>query len=286
MVERHEEPSRRPPPPPRRERDGDDETYQVPRGGGGARVTAWILVLLLLGMVAALIAFYTQLHEPLQREVADLRRQLSESGPERIAALEAERDAARAERDSARAERDALQARIDELSGQVRERDEQLARLTALQESLEEQLQAEITAGDVTVEQSEGRIAVRMADQILFPSGRAELSERGRAVLRRVATSLARQPERLIQVEGHTDSTPIVVREGEEPLYATNWELSTARATNVVRFLQEECTIPGERLLAAGFSEYRPVADNATAGGRRRNRRIELALLPMPRTSR
>jgi chemotaxis protein MotB len=69
------------------------------------------------------------------------------------------------------------------------------------------------------------------------------------------------------------------VSPGVREHYATNWELSTARATNVVRFLEEKCGIPGRRLVAAGYAQHRPVADNATEDGKRRNRRIEIALL-------
>lgn len=61
--------------------------------------------------------------------------------------------------------------------------------------------------------------------------------------------------------------------------FPTNWELSTARATNVVRFLQESGNIPGERLVAMGFAQYRPAASNASASGRQQNRRIELVLI-------
>ena len=85
-----------------------------------------------------------------------------------------------------------------------------------------------------------------------------------------------------MRVEGHTDATPISPERAEQ--FPTNWELSTARATTVVRFLEEQ-GIPGERLAALGFGEHRPLADNGTAIGRRRNRRIELVLTRAPVTS-
>jgi len=243
--------------------------------------------LLLIATIGALAAFYTQIYEPLAHHDAELATERDglrtdrDALEERATRAESERDTARQEADAARAERDALRAREAELSGAVQERDAQIAQLSALQEALEEQLRGDIASGDVSVEQRNGRVAVRMADQVLFAPGHAELSGRGQAVLRRVATSLARLEDRVVQVEGHTDSTPL--EGGPDAPFATNWELSVARATNVVRFLQDECGMPGERLVAAGLSQYRPAADNATATGRRRNRRIELTLLPMPR---
>jgi len=84
--------------------------------------------------------------------------------------------------------------------------------------------------------------------------------------------------DKIIRVEGHTDNVPIHPRLQKQ--FPTNWELSTTRATNVVRFLQEEVGIEGLRLQAVGMAEYRPVASNATSAGRSQNRRIEIALLP------
>jgi chemotaxis protein MotB len=82
----------------------------------------------------------------------------------------------------------------------------------------------------------------------------------------------------VFQIGGHTDAQRIVSAEVREQ-YPTNWELSTARATTVVRFLAEKCGVPGSRLVAAGYARYRPVASNATEAGKQRNRRIEIALL-------
>jgi hypothetical protein len=83
---------------------------------------------------------------------------------------------------------------------------------------------------------------------------------------------------KLIQVTGHTDDSPPTAKIRER--FPTNWELSVARASNVVRFLQESAGIPGKRLIAAGFGQYRPVATNANHAGRARNRRIEIVLMP------
>jgi chemotaxis protein MotB len=85
--------------------------------------------------------------------------------------------------------------------------------------------------------------------------------------------------DRIVQIGGHTDSARVVSPELVER-YPTSWELSTARATNVVRFLREHSKLPGGRLLAAGFAEYRPAASNRSDKGRQKNRRIEIVLVP------
>jgi chemotaxis protein MotB len=85
---------------------------------------------------------------------------------------------------------------------------------------------------------------------------------------------------KIIRVEGHTDNVPIHSR--LQAQYPSNWELSAARATNVVRFLQDQAGIAPERLQAIGMAEYRPVASNKTPAGRGQNRRIEITLVPEP----
>ncbi len=82
-----------------------------------------------------------------------------------------------------------------------------------------------------------------------------------------------------VRVEGHTDNVPISSR--LKDVFPSNWELSTARATNVVHFLQDQVGIPGERLSTCGFGQFRPVAENETAEGRAQNRRIQIVLVPL-----
>jgi chemotaxis protein MotB len=81
-------------------------------------------------------------------------------------------------------------------------------------------------------------------------------------------------------VQGHTDNVPITGALAKR--FATNWELSAARATNVVRFLQDQAKLDPTRLSASGYSEFRPRGPNDTEAGRRQNRRIEILLIPIP----
>jgi chemotaxis protein MotB len=112
-----------------------------------------------------------------------------------------------------------------------------------------------------------------------FPAGRAELSEEARSVMLDLADRLRTLPN-MIRVEGHTDDVPIATSQ-----FASNWELSTARATRVVQFLIEECELDPARLAAAGYAEYRPRLPNTTTESRARNRRVDIVVLD-PATAR
>jgi chemotaxis protein MotB len=171
-----------------------------------------------------------------------------------------------------------LSTERDQLSQAVQEKDAELARLKATYQDLEEKMKAEIADGEIRLSQAEGRIQVDLVDKILFDSGEASITERGAGVLTRLGAVLVGVEGRTIQVSGHTDDSPPSQRLAAT--FPTNWELSVARAVNVVRFLQEKANVPARRLMAAGYGETHPVATNATPKGRARNRRIEILLIP------
>jgi chemotaxis protein MotB len=123
------------------------------------------------------------------------------------------------------------------------------------------------------------RLTMTMVDKIIFPSGSAEISKAGKKVLDKVVSILKDVKDKRIQVEGHTDNVPIV--SDLKNKFPTNWELSTARATEVVRYLQETGGIEPQLLSATGYASYQPVAPNETDAGRHKNRRIEIVLLPL-----
>ncbi|WP_224362712.1 OmpA/MotB family protein [Hyalangium versicolor] len=171
-----------------------------------------------------------------------------------------------------------LSSERDQLTQAVQEKDAELARLKATYQDLEEKMKAEIADGEIRLTQAEGRIQVDLVDKILFDSGEASLTERGAGVLTRLGAVLVGVEGRTIQVSGHTDDSPPSQRLAAT--FPTNWELSVARAVNVVRFLQEKANVPAPRLVAAGYGDTHPVASNATPKGRARNRRIEILLIP------
>jgi len=129
------------------------------------------------------------------------------------------------------------------------------------------------TSGSVEVGASREGIVISLAGNMLFDSGKSDLKPRGMTLLDTLAERLRTMPNE-IRVEGHTDNIPIAT-----PLYPSNWELSSARATTVGRYLAEHSEIAPQRLIAAGYGEFRPVAPNDTREGRARNRRVDLVVL-------
>jgi len=123
------------------------------------------------------------------------------------------------------------------------------------------------------VRQYKDMLTVDVAEQLFFDSGRADLKDTGKAVLKKVGEALKGYEDKVIRLVGHTDNVPIKTK-----VFPSNWELSVARATTVVRYLQE-VGIPPERMIASGRAEYQPVAENDTPDGRKKNRRIEITLI-------
>ena len=115
---------------------------------------------------------------------------------------------------------------------------------------------------------------VKLSDEILFDPGKDDLKLEGKTALIEVTKILAGIPNRSFQVAGHTDNVPIKSRK-----FKSNWELSTSRAVNVVKFTIEN-GMPANRVSAAGYGEFDPVRDNSTEEGRQQNRRIEITLMP------
>ena len=175
-----------------------------------------------------------------------------------------------------------LTERLEEEVAKVsREKEEEMARLKATHDDMVNTLQKEIEQGQVKVTQLADRLSLNIVDKILFPSGEDHITDAGREVLKRVGGVLKQTRDKIIRIEGHTDNIPT-----GKPLkqrFPTNWELSTARATNVVRFLQDEAGMDPASLEAVGRGEYQPIASNKTATGRSQNRRIEIVLFPRVR---
>src|SRR5262249_47036763 len=133
----------------------------------------------------------------------------------------------------------------------------------------------ELTAsGKLKVVVRHGRMIVKMPAEVLFDTGKADLSPDGKKTIAQVAAILRTEKNSKLMVAGHTDSVPIVSAN-----YHSNWELSAARAVTVTEFLVKAGIRP-TNLFAAGFAEHDPVASNATNDGRQENRRIELVLEP------
>ena len=142
-----------------------------------------------------------------------------------------------------------------------------------LRRQLENALGDEIRQHEVKMRVTPEGLVVSMREVGFFNSGEAELLQNGRATLTRIATILGGRGFE-IRVEGHTDNVPV-----HNARFKSNWDLSTARATTVVALLVEHYGFDPSLVSAAGYSEYRPVADNATAQGRADNRRVDLVVV-------
>ena len=241
----------------------------------------WGLIFVLL---AVGLWFYVERFEPLDGKLAAAEENLWAAG---LDAKECEQKlATRADLRSEMEERlERLESRNkeleqaqEELEDEIMQKQAELDKLANIKKDLKEQLKEELHRGEVLIKQISGNLVVDVSDRVLFDSGEAELNEKGKQVLARVGESLRKVKDKIIQVGGHTDSLPI--SKNLEDRFPSNWELSSARATVVVRFLQDQARIPGDHLMATGFAQYRPVASNASSAGRRLNRRIEIVLLP------
>jgi chemotaxis protein MotB len=135
-------------------------------------------------------------------------------------------------------------------------------------------LKSMLASGKIQVSIRNGKLVVKLSDKILFDPGKTALKKEGQDALRQVANALKEINDRDFQIAGHTDNVPI-----KNPKFPSNWELSTARAVNVVKFLQNEGMNPN-KIHAAGYSEFDPVAQNDSPTNKSLNRRIEIVLMP------
>ncbi len=147
-----------------------------------------------------------------------------------------------------------------------------LEKKSAEYEALSRSLSGEIQSGRIQISELQGKMTVRLAEKVLFPSGSATLARDGKSTLAKVADAFKDLKDRIVRVEGHTDNVPI-----QSAAFPSNWELSAARAIAVVRFLQGAGVDP-QKLAAAGYGEWQPISPNDTAEGRAQNRRIEISL--------
>jgi chemotaxis protein MotB len=168
----------------------------------------------------------------------------------------------------------ALSNKLAEAQTEIAELAEEKTAVEKTQDSLKDEMRKALESKDVTISELRGKLTVNILDQVLFDSGEADLKPEGEKMLEKIAAVLLQHTNRQIHIIGHTDDVPIRRK------FASNWELSTARATAAVRFLQEHAKIDPRRLGALGYGEFHPIAPNTTAEGRAKNRRIEVVVLP------
>lgn len=142
-----------------------------------------------------------------------------------------------------------------------------------LYEEMSEYIKENNLQASITLRLDERGLLVRFMDNVLFDSGKADLTPRAREIINTVA-SIIKQNDKNVRIEGHTDNVPINTYR-----FPSNWELSTTRAVNVVKYLIEENGIDARRLSASGYADQHPVDDNGTSEGRQKNRRVDMVIL-------
>ena len=142
---------------------------------------------------------------------------------------------------------------------------------SAVEQRIGQAAQPEIDRGVIAVRRSADGLVISLQEAGFFDSGTAEIHPSALPVLDRIAAVL---PECPLRVEGHTDNMPI-----RTPQFASNWELSSARASSIARLLLLHPNIHAEQMSVAGYAEFHPATSNATAEGRARNRRVDIVLL-------
>ncbi|MBP7125417.1 OmpA family protein [Myxococcota bacterium] len=231
----------------------------------------WVWGLALLPLAACGIS-----KDVYQKDVGLLRDQLNATEREKAECVQA-RDGLRGERDRLTEElaalgrdRSALSADLQKALARMEELRQQAERRKAKLRELRAKLQEMVAAGKLKVRVDKGRMIVEMAEKVLFDSGKFKLKPEGLEALAQLTSVLRSIEGRAFQVTGHTDDVG-----GDE----YNWTLSLNRAREVV-LQMIEMGMPPERLSAAGYGKFSPVAPNDTPEGRAQNRRIEIVLVP------
>ena len=233
----------------------------------------WTIAGIISTAVVAIILFTTY-----SSRNGEIRRQQTE-----IAERDADLEAANLKNTLLTDELAELRQKLQDAEARVHELEKANETAVASRRSLEDEMRSALEGKDITISRLQGRLTLNIVDQVLFDSGEARLRSEGEAVLTQVARFLIERPEIKVHVIGHTDNIPI--RPDARDRFASNWELSLARSVAAVRFLSEQAGVDARRMGAVGYGEYRPVADNSTAAGRSKNRRIEIMVMPEELTS-
>ena len=208
---------------------------------------------------------YEKLEADKNQEIAALQKQRG-TLQEQVQTLQSQRSALEQQQADLRRQVDALEQQKTQLLTASKQNQSQY-------DSLVKDLTEEVKKGQLQVRQYKDMLTVDVAEQLFFDSGRADLKDTGKAVLKKVGEALKGYEDKVIRIVGHTDNVPIKTK-----VFPSNWELSVARATTVVRYLQE-VGIPPDRMIASGRAEYQPLGENDTPDGRKKNRRIEITLI-------
>jgi chemotaxis protein MotB len=209
----------------------------------------------------------------LREEIAELQ-QSQERLELELRSLDVERVELSGNLEDLRLANERMREGLEDEREKLREREGEIREISSTYRSLVEELEAELSRGEIRIQELRGQLKVSALDEILFDSGQAEIKSEGQRVLAAVAEQVGQLSGYSIRVEGHTDDRPI-----STPQFPSNWELSTARAVVVLRLLERSGLDPAI-LSAVGYGPHQPVVANDSAENRSRNRRIEIVLIP------
>ncbi len=242
-----------------------------------SRLIAWIgciLLALCFGCVSK--AQFTAVNSDYQLA----QQQISKDG-KKLEESEKEIDLCRKDRTKLHNENSLLSQKVETLNQSIKKKEivislqETVIRLfDDSQQTLQASIKEQIAAQEIEPPTSAPPMKLVLVNKLLFKSGSSDLGTEGKTLLNKLTGLMQEEQYPYIQVHGHTDDRALK----SNAMYATNWELSFARAATVVRFLQEIVGIEPQRISATGFGQYRPIASNETDEGRRHNRRIEIIL--------
>ena len=166
--------------------------------------------------------------------------------------------------------------KVKEVQSVAEEKDKEVSELERVKKELEESLQKEIGDYKAKLQMTERGLVITFVSEIFFDSGKDKIREDGKLALAKVAEVLNKDvPNSQVAVEGHTDNDPI-----KHSGWKSNWELSSSRALAVLHYLVDQRGVNPQMLSANGYGEYHPIAANDTLENKRKNRRVEIVILP------
>ncbi|MGE0550861.1 MAG: flagellar motor protein MotB [Kofleriaceae bacterium] len=249
-------------------------------------------VLAILVVIGAVIGFFVRPMLKADPKVAELENQLANqkklTATQKARADEAARQST--ELTNAATATTAHVAELEQAVAAAKAKEADAATIAKANEAVQAKLAPAIEKGAGSITSKGDEVHVTILDTALFKPGEDELSDKGKAMLAKLAAVLKQMPDKLIWVEGHTDNSPPPrppppkkPAKGAAPApppvrHATNWEFSSARATAVVRYFQEIARLEPTRMAALAFGPYQPVSRSSRSA----NRRIEIVLLPKP----
>jgi len=213
------------------------------------------------------------------KRLEEERKRSQDLFDERLRGLEEEKIKTEQSLAAARKREKALGSELEQARSRLRQlieaREKDVQELAGLKAELVKELKEHIATGKVLVNEEKRGLVIALVGVAPLRAEGVVVRPEDKPILHRIASILKKYADKEILIEGYTDDAPIT----SSSRFSSNWELSTARATTILRYLEEKEGISAKRLSAAGYGEYRPLATNATPEGRGKNRRVEIVIL-------